>query len=234
MHNLLHKNALVLVQNISTLNSLDQYAIRTYKLKLYRISHYLWLDIVFIQRVVCLARGQKTHNKLDKNPTTNHGRFFLSHVKTPFLSLHNFSVAFQIQKCLASFQQNCVIIHCDIIAVVYEKFIPWVISTRYKGKCYKQVYKKCHLFFLFMVVATAKSEDLKAAVVQNMKTLVSKSDYSIIQKLFSLQSLPVLGLAVSILLDLADTEKCRSLKVSAIKCLTELSQVDGKCEYISI
>ena len=85
-----------------------------------------------------------------------------------------------------------------------------------------------------MVVATAKSEDLKAAVVQNIKTLVSKSDYSIIQKLFSLQSLPVLGLAVSILLDLADTEKCRSLKVSAIKCLTELSQVDGKCEYIFI
>ena len=58
-----------------------------------------------------------------------------------------------------------------------------------------------------MVVATAKSEDLKAAVVQNIKTLVSKSDYSIIQKLFSLQSLPVLGLAVSILLDLVDTEK---------------------------
>ena len=94
--------------------------------------------------------------------------------------------------------------------------------------------RNCHLFLLFMVVATAKSEDLKAAVVQNIKTLVSKSDYSIIQKLFSLQSLPVLGLAVSILLDLADTEKCRSLKVSAIKCLTELSQVDGKCEYISI
>lgn len=76
--------------------------------------------------------------------------------------------------------------------------------------------------------ATAKSEDLKTAVVQNIKTLVSKSDYSIIQKLFSLQSLPVLGVAVSILLDIADTEKCRSLKVLAIKCLTELSQVDGK------
>nr|XP_022346187.1 TELO2-interacting protein 1 homolog [Crassostrea virginica] len=83
--------------------------------------------------------------------------------------------------------------------------------------------------------ATAKSEDLKAAVVQNIKTLVSKSDYSIIQKLFSLQSLPVLGLAVSILLDLADTEKCRSLKVSAIKCLTELSQVDGKyCNKVRV
>lgn len=81
------------------------------------------------------------------------------------------------------------------------------------------------------LTATAKSEDLKAAVVQNIKTLVSKSDYSIIQKLFSLQSLPVLGVAVSILLDLADTERCRSLKVLAIKCLTELSQVDGKCEY---
>ncbi|XP_062590440.1 TELO2-interacting protein 1 homolog [Saccostrea cucullata] len=83
--------------------------------------------------------------------------------------------------------------------------------------------------------ATAKSEDLKAAVVQNIKTLVSKSDYSIIQKLFSIQSLPVLGLAVSILLDLADTEKCRSLKVSAIKCLTELSQVDGKyCNRVRV
>jgi hypothetical protein len=83
-----------------------------------------------------------------------------------------------------------------------------------------------------LIPATAKSEDLKAAVVQNIKTLVSKSDYSVIQRLFSIQSLPVLGLAVSILLDLADTEKCRSLKVSAIKCLTELSQVDGKCEYV--
>ncbi|XP_056022184.1 TELO2-interacting protein 1 homolog [Ostrea edulis] len=83
--------------------------------------------------------------------------------------------------------------------------------------------------------ATAKSEDLKAAVVQNIKTLVSKSDYSVIQRLFSIQSLPVLGLAVSILLDLADTEKCRSLKVSAIKCLTELSQVDGKyCNKVRV
>ena len=137
MHNLLHKNALVLVQNISTLNSLDQYAIRTYKLKLYRIIHYLWLDyMVFIQRVVCLARGQKTQNELDKNhiqPQTM-GDSLYHMLQNHFYLCIFFSIAFQIQKCLASFQQNCVTIHCDIIAVVYEKFIPWVISTAYWGK----------------------------------------------------------------------------------------------------
>ena len=52
---------------------------------------------------------------------------------------HNFfiyitSAAFQMQNFLTSFQQHCVIICCDVIAVVYEKFIPWVISTGYKGK----------------------------------------------------------------------------------------------------
>ena len=26
------------------------------------------------------------------------------------------------------------IIHCDYISVVYENFIPWVISTEYEGK----------------------------------------------------------------------------------------------------
>ena len=39
-----------------------------------------------------------------------------------------------MQKCLTSLQQYCVIIHCKVIAVVYEKFIPWVISTGYQGK----------------------------------------------------------------------------------------------------
>ena len=34
---------------------------------------------------------------------------------------------------LHHFNSKCVIIHCDIIAMVYEKFIPWVISTRYEG-----------------------------------------------------------------------------------------------------
>ena len=37
---------------------------------------------------------------------TKHGRFFLSHVTTPFLSLHSFSVDFKLQKFLTSFQQN--------------------------------------------------------------------------------------------------------------------------------
>ena len=39
-----------------------------------------------------------------------------------------------MQKFLTSFQQYCVIIHCDVLAVVYEKFIPWVISTKYERK----------------------------------------------------------------------------------------------------
>lgn len=26
------------------------------------------------------------------------------------------------------------IIHCDVITVVYKKFIPWVLSTAYEGK----------------------------------------------------------------------------------------------------
>ena len=37
-----------------------------------RISHGLWLDMSFVQRVVCflsraLARGRKTYNEFDKN-----------------------------------------------------------------------------------------------------------------------------------------------------------------------
>ena len=58
-----------------------------------------------------------------------------------FTSLHNF------RKFPASFQHYCVIIHCDVIAVVFEKkvsicrhrsgiwkIIPWVISTGYVEK----------------------------------------------------------------------------------------------------
>ena len=39
-----------------------------------------------------------------------------------------------MQKFLTLFQQYCVIIHCDVIAVVYEIFIPWVICNGYEGK----------------------------------------------------------------------------------------------------
>ena len=46
------------------------------------------------------------------------------------LEHHYFSVVL----FLTLFQQYCVIIHCDVIAVVYEKFIPWVIFTGYEDK----------------------------------------------------------------------------------------------------
>ena len=39
-----------------------------------------------------------------------------------------------MHKGLTSFQQHCVIINCDVIVVVKEKFIPWVISTKYWDK----------------------------------------------------------------------------------------------------
>ena len=39
-----------------------------------------------------------------------------------------------MQKFLKSCQQYCVIIYCDIIPLVHQKSIPWVISTAYKGK----------------------------------------------------------------------------------------------------
>ena len=39
-----------------------------------------------------------------------------------------------MQKLLVSFQQYCIIIHCDVITVVYDILIPWVRSTVYKGK----------------------------------------------------------------------------------------------------
>ena len=106
---------------------------------IYRISHGLGLDMIFIQRVVCFlppsfGEGIENFQRVDKNhiqPLNNHGRFFLSHVITPLFSLHNFSVTFKKQKCLTSFQQYCFIVYCDVTAVVYEKFIPWVISTAY-------------------------------------------------------------------------------------------------------
>ena len=70
-------------------------------------------------------------------------RFFLSHVTTSFFSLHNFSVIFRsMQKFLPSFQQYCVIIHCDIIAVVYEKFIPWVMSIHVMIKQWIVIFRK--------------------------------------------------------------------------------------------
>ena len=101
------------------------------------ISPGLWLEImIFIQLVVCFLSPslgswiENTQVGWKLYPTTNHGRFFLSHVTTSFLSL----VAFEMQLFLTSFQKYCMIIHCDVIGKVYENIIPWMISTAYVGK----------------------------------------------------------------------------------------------------
>ena len=64
------------------------------------------------------------------------------HVTTPFLSLHiNFSVSFYMQKFLMSFQQYCIIILCDFITVVFEKFISLVISIGFEANMIKKFMK---------------------------------------------------------------------------------------------
>ncbi|CAC5370447.1 TTI1 [Mytilus coruscus] len=72
------------------------------------------------------------------------------------------------------------------------------------------------------------SEELKTVIVQTLMVLVRKSEYSMIQSLYAPRSLPFLGHAVSILLNLAEKEKSRALKNKAMECLIEISQVDGK------
>ena len=64
---------------------------------------------------------------------------FITCYNTQLFSFHYFSVTFK-QKCLTSFQQYCIIVHSDVIAVVQEKFIPWVISTAYWCKNEIKVY----------------------------------------------------------------------------------------------
>ena len=100
--------------------------------------HYIYIGSPMVCSWICLLsnefvlaipkpwRGDRKHitSWIKSYPTTNHGRFFLSHVTTQFLPLQNFYVASLMQKFLASFQQYCFIIHCDVIAVVSEKFIP--------------------------------------------------------------------------------------------------------------
>ncbi|KAK3104535.1 hypothetical protein FSP39_004461 [Pinctada imbricata] len=75
------------------------------------------------------------------------------------------------------------------------------------------------------------SEELKFAIVKTLNLMVNRCDYAILQKLFSLQSLPMLGHAISIMLNLAENERARHLKIAAMNGIVGLSQVDG--EYCS-
>ncbi|KAJ8320216.1 hypothetical protein KUTeg_001803 [Tegillarca granosa] len=68
-------------------------------------------------------------------------------------------------------------------------------------------------------------EELKLAIVKNLTALVKNSDFSIIRNLYSVPSLPVLGHSMSVILNLAENEWSRSLKIAAMNCLLELGQV---------
>ncbi|OWF46694.1 TELO2-interacting protein 1 homolog [Mizuhopecten yessoensis] len=72
------------------------------------------------------------------------------------------------------------------------------------------------------------SEELKLAIVQMLLSLLKSSDFNIIENLFAVGSLPVLGHAVSMLLNIADQERSRPLKIAALGFLMELCQEDRK------
>ncbi|XP_033763360.1 TELO2-interacting protein 1 homolog [Pecten maximus] len=72
------------------------------------------------------------------------------------------------------------------------------------------------------------SEELKLAIVQMLLSLLKSSDFNIIENLFAVGCLPVLGHAVSMLLNIADQERSRPLKIAAVGFLIELCQDDRK------
>ncbi|NXW62138.1 TTI1 protein, partial [Eurystomus gularis] len=66
------------------------------------------------------------------------------------------------------------------------------------------------------------SEELKLAVVQALHTLMHAAYGDVILSLYQPSTLPLLGFAVSLLLGLAEQEKAKQIKVSALKCLQVL------------
>ncbi|NXL46108.1 TTI1 protein, partial [Podilymbus podiceps] len=66
------------------------------------------------------------------------------------------------------------------------------------------------------------SEELKLAVIQALHTLMHSADGDVILSLYQPSTLPLLGFAVSLLLGLAEQEKAKEIKVSALKCLQVL------------
>uniref|UniRef100_F6SZM6 TELO2-interacting protein 1 homolog n=1 Tax=Monodelphis domestica TaxID=13616 RepID=F6SZM6_MONDO len=66
------------------------------------------------------------------------------------------------------------------------------------------------------------SEELKLAVVQGLHTLMHSAYGDIILSLYQPCTLPHLGFAISLLLTLAEQEKSKQIKTSALKCLQVL------------
>ncbi|NWY57363.1 TTI1 protein, partial [Chionis minor] len=68
----------------------------------------------------------------------------------------------------------------------------------------------------------ALSEELKLAVIQALHTLMHSAYGDVILSLYQPSTLPLLGFAVSLLLGLAEQEKAKQIKISALKCLQVL------------
>ncbi|XP_005445021.2 TELO2-interacting protein 1 homolog isoform X1 [Falco cherrug] len=66
------------------------------------------------------------------------------------------------------------------------------------------------------------SEELKLAVIQALHTLMHSAYGDVIWSLYQPSTLPLLGFAVSLLLGLAEQEKAKQIKISALKCLQVL------------
>ncbi|NXD84425.1 TTI1 protein, partial [Halcyon senegalensis] len=70
--------------------------------------------------------------------------------------------------------------------------------------------------------AAPLSEELKLAVIQALHTLMHSAYGDVILSLYQPSTLPLLGFAVSLLLGLAEQEKAKQIKISALKCLQVL------------
>ncbi|NXY49967.1 TTI1 protein, partial [Ceuthmochares aereus] len=66
------------------------------------------------------------------------------------------------------------------------------------------------------------SEELKLAVIQALHALMHSAYEDVILSLYQPSTLPLLGFAVSLLLGLADREKAKHIKISALQCLQVL------------
>uniref|UniRef100_A0A8C3GFP7 TELO2-interacting protein 1 homolog n=1 Tax=Cairina moschata TaxID=8855 RepID=A0A8C3GFP7_CAIMO len=66
------------------------------------------------------------------------------------------------------------------------------------------------------------SEELKLAVVEALHALIHSADGDVILSLYRPPALHLLGFAVSLLLGLAERERARQVKISALKCLQAL------------
>ncbi|XP_060595560.1 TELO2-interacting protein 1 homolog [Ruditapes philippinarum] len=72
------------------------------------------------------------------------------------------------------------------------------------------------------------SEELKIAIIQTLRTLVKNSESSVVQHLYTILCLPLLGHSVSLLLNIAEVERARNLRILAMECLLDFSQADSK------